>query len=89
MFDHLDSATARYLGEAEETKYWAAKDDDGGFCVAAQPLADPEKAMTGCTSGIPDGLTVSGEGVHVATWSSAENPEVPEGKTVLRGHLIV
>ena len=89
MFDHLDPATARYLGGAEDTRYWAVRDDDQGFCVAAQPVLETEKAMTGCTSGDPDGLTISGEGVHSATWSSNRNPDVPDGKTVLRGHLIV
>lgn len=89
MFDDLDPESSRYLGDVDGTRYWAARSTEGWFCLAAQVADDPEQAMTACSPGDGDSITISGAGFPSATWSASPGPDVSDGRTVLRDHLVV
>ena len=90
VLDDLDPDSARYLGEAEGTRYWAARNANDEFCVLTQVVdGEPDDMMSGCSPGDGDTLTISMSGGPSASWSTIEDPTVPEGSTLLRGHLLV
>jgi len=90
VLDNLDPESARYLGEAEGSRYWAARNADDEFCVLIQVVdGEPEDMMSACSPGDGDTLTSSLSGGPSASWSAVENPTVPDGSTLLRGHLLV
>ncbi|MDY0945931.1 hypothetical protein SOM11_08040 [Frigoribacterium sp. CFBP9039] len=86
----LDPESARYLGEAKGSQFWAARNADGEFCVLAKVVAGGANEMiSGCSPGDGDTLTISMNGGPSASWSAVENPTVPDGSTLLRAHLLV
>lgn len=90
VLDDLDSESARYLGEAEGNRYWAARNADDDFCVLLQVVeGEPDDMMSGCSPGDGATLTISMSGGPSASWSAVEDPAVPDGSTLLRGHLVV
>jgi hypothetical protein len=90
VLDDLGPESARYLGEAEGSRYWAARNADDEFCVLTQIVeGEPEDMMSACSPGDGDTLTSSLSGGPSASWSAVENPTVPDGNTLLRGHLVV
>lgn len=90
VLEDLDPESARYLGEAEGSRYWAVRNTDDEFCVLAQVVeGDPDEMMSGCSSGDGDTVTISMSGGPSASWSAVKGLTVPDGSTLLRGHLIV
>ena len=90
VLESLDPTSSRLLGEAEGTRYRAVRNFDGEFCVLGQVVdGDPADMVTGCGPGDGDTLSVSLGTGPKATWSSVAGPSVPEGGTLLRGHLVV
>ena len=90
VLDDLEPESARYLGEAEGSRYWAARNAGDEFCVLIQVVeGEPEDMMSACSPGDGDTLTGSLSGGPSASWSAVENPTVPDGSTLLRGHLVV
>lgn len=92
VLEDLDPESARYLGEAEGSQFWAARNADGEFCVLTKVVeGGPDEMMSGCSPGDGDTLTISisMSGGPSASWSAVENPTVPDGSTLLRGHLLV
>lgn len=90
VLDDLVPESARYLGEAEGSRYWAARNAHDEFCVLTQVVeGEPEDMMSACSPGDGDTLTSSLSGGPSASWSTVENPTVPDGSTLLRGHLVV
>ena len=89
LLEALDSASARYLGEAEGAKYWAAHNADDEFCVLGQVVGDPENMVTSCGPSDGDTLAVSLKTGPTATWSAIAGPPVPDASTLLRDHLVV
>jgi hypothetical protein len=90
VLEDLDPESARYLGEAEGSQFWAARNADGEFCVLTKVVeGGPNEMMSGCSPGDGDTLTISMSGGPSASWSAVENPNVPDGSTLLRAHLLV
>jgi hypothetical protein len=90
VLEDLDPESARYLGEAEGSQFWAARNADGEFCVLTKVVeGGPNEMMSGCGPGDGDTLTISMSGGPSASWSAVENPNVPDGSTLLRAHLLV
>jgi len=89
LLEPLDPESARYLGEAEGTRYWAVRNAAEEFCLLGQVVGDPEDMVTGCGPGDGGTLAVSLGAGPTATWSAVASPPVPEGGTLLRDHLVV
>ena len=90
VLEDLDPDSARYLGEAGGSRYWAVRSADDEFCVLTQVVeVVPDEMMSGCSPGDGDTLTISMSGGPSASWSALEGPTVPDGSTLLRGHLVV
>lgn len=90
VLESLDPESARYLGEAEGSQFWAARNADGEFCVLTKVVeGGPDEMMSGCSPGDGDTLTISMSAGPSASWSAVENPTVPDGSTLLRAHLLV
>jgi len=90
--DTLAPESSRLLGDAEGSRWWAARDEAGEFCLVKAVVRTGgafDDVFSGCGGDEGGGMSVEdGDGVR-GTWSAVADPEVPAGSTLLREHLIV
>jgi len=88
----LRPESSRLLGDAEGSRWWAARDQDGEFCLVKAVVSTGGALVdvfSGCGGDEGSGTSLEGgDGVR-GTWSAVADPEVPTGSTLLREHLIV
>ncbi|MBD8610036.1 hypothetical protein IFT77_06020 [Frigoribacterium sp. CFBP 13729] len=90
--DTLAPESSHLLGDAEGSRWWAARNEAGEFCLVKAVVRTGgalDDVFSGCGGDEGGGMSVEdGEGLR-GTWSAVADPEVPADSTLLREHLIV